>query len=113
MFLFLFRMIRLSRFLGWRGLDKEFCREAIEGGTGNGNNLDAEFAKGAKFRRGRTGNGNNERNVRDVFAMFAMEERAAAKAVRAGYLVMGSRISSRRSWVLGTRSSWGYFSPSW
>ena len=42
-----------------RGLDKEFCREAIEGGTGNRNNLDAEFAKGAKFRGGRTGNGNN------------------------------------------------------
>ena len=33
-------------------------REAMEGGC-NGNNFDAEFAKGAKFRRGRTGNGNN------------------------------------------------------
>jgi len=31
----------------------------MEGGTVNGNNLNAKFAKGAKFRRGKTGNGNN------------------------------------------------------
>jgi len=32
-------------------------REAMEGKNCNDNNLDAEFAKGAEFRRGRTGNG--------------------------------------------------------
>ena len=35
-------------------------------GECNGNNLDAEFAKGAKFRGGRTGNGNNERILRQA-----------------------------------------------